>query len=292
MAHVLVTGARGMLGLDLCRVLARSGDRVTGLGRAELDVRDAAQVRAALERARPERVIHLAALTDVDACERDPAAAFETNALGARNVALACQALDLELVYVSTLAVFNGDKPTAYVESDAPDPRSAYGRSKHEGEQAVRQLARRHFIARGGWLFGGGAHDKKFVGKVLARARARAEVSAVDDKFGSPTYTLDFARGLARLATTGRYGSYHLVNTGQPASRYAVAQAIVAAAGLTCRVTPVGSEAFPLVAPRPRMEAGENAALAANGWDWMRPWRAALAEYVGAQQAQPQGAPR
>src|SRR5262249_30017030 len=157
-------------------------------------------------------------------------------------------------------------------------------------EQAVRELVRRHFIVRSGWLFGGGAHDKKFVGKILAQARTRAELLAVDDKFGSPTYTVDFARGLARLAAAGRHGTFHLVHTRQPASRYEVALHIVAAAGLNCRVLPVGSEAFPLAAPRPRMEAGENASLAANGWQWMRPWRAALAEYVTAQQAQPQGA--
>ena len=145
----------------------------------------------------------------------------------------------------------------------------------------VRALAPRHYIARAGWVFGGGRHDKKFVGKILAQARERSELRAVDDKFGSPTYTVDFARGLARLAESGLYGTYHLVNTGQPASRYEVARQIVQVAGLThCQVLPVSSDTFPLAAPRPRMEAARNYLLELRGLDWMRPWTEALKEYA------------
>lgn len=277
----LVTGAQGALGLDVCRVMAQAGHTVIGFGRAELDVRDAGQVMAALDRLRPARVIHLAALTNVDDCEREPQAAYLTNTAGTGNVALACRQFDAELVFVSTLAVFNGEKRDAYVEADTPDPRSVYGRSKLEGEQAVRELVGRHDIVRAGWMFGGGDHDKKFVAKILTQARERSELLAVDDKFGSPTYTLDFARGLARLGETGLFGTYHLVNTGQPASRWEVALQIVKARGLAhCLVRPVGSEAFPLAAPRPRMEAGRNEILESRGCHWMRPWTEALNEYV------------
>ena len=277
----LVIGARGTMGVDVCRLFTERGDEVLGPSRAELDVRDPAPVRQAIEQWRPDRVIHLAALTDVDGCQRDPEAAFLNNTLGAQNVALACQRYDVELIYVSTLAVFNGQKPEAYVEFDAPDPANVYGRSKYEGEQMVRALAPRHYVVRAGWVFGGGQHDKKFVGKILAQARERSELRAVDDKFGSPTYTVDFARGLARLAESGLYGTYHLVNTGQPASRYDVARQIVQVAGLKhCQVLPVSSDTFPLAAPRPRMEAARNYLLELRGLTWMRPWTEALEEYA------------
>jgi len=280
--RTLVIGAHGTMGIDLCRIFAERGDELAGPTRAELDVREAGQVLRAVEQWRPQRVVYLAALTDVDGCERDPDAAYLANTLGTQNVALACQRYDAELIYVSTLAVFNGQKPGAYIEFDTPAPANAYGRSKYEGEQMVRALVPRHFVVRAGWIFGGGLHDKKFVGKILAQARERSELRAVDDKFGSPTYTVDFARGLARLSESGLYGTYHLVNTGQPASRYDIARQIVRAGGLDhCQVLPVGSEAFPLAAPRPRMEAGRNYLLELRDCHWMRPCTAALEEYVG-----------
>ena len=277
----MVFGARGTMGVEVCRLFSELGDEVRGPSRAELDVRDPAQARQAIEAWRPDRVIHLAALTDVDGCQRDPEAAFSNNTLGTQNVALACQRCDVELIYVSTLAVFNGQKTEAYIEFDAPDPANVYGRSKYEGEQMVRALAPRHYVVRAGWIFGGGRHDKKFVGKILAQARQRSELRAVDDKFGSPTYTVDFARGLARLAESGLYGTYHLVNTGQPTSRYEVARQIVRVAGLKhCQVLPVSSDTFPLAAPRPRMEAARNYLLELRGLNWMRPWTEALEEYA------------
>jgi dTDP-4-dehydrorhamnose reductase len=277
----LVIGARGMLGADLCRIWAENDVEVVGLDLPELDVRDAGQVLEAMHRLRPERVVHLAALTDVDGCELDPDAAYLTNTAGTQHVALACQNYGSELIYVSTLAVFNGEKSEAYIELDTPDPRSVYSRSKYQAEMIVRELVERHYIARAGWMFGGGQHDKKFVGKILAQARERTELKAVNDKFGSPTYTVDFTRGLMRLCASGLYGTYHLVNTGAPASRYEVACHILNYAAIQgCRLVPVSSEAFPLPAPRPRMEAGRNYNLEIRGWHWMRPWRVALQEYI------------
>ena len=279
----LVIGARGMLGGDLQRVLADHGREVLGLDLPEFDIRDPQQVMQLIARERPAQVMHLAALTDVDACQLDPDGAYATNTAGTRNVALACEKHGAELIYVSTLAVFNGEKPSAYTELDQPDPRSVYSRSKQQGEALVRQIVSRHYIARAGWMFGGGRDDKKFVGKILALARQRRELRVVDDKFGSPTYTLDFARGLLRLIETGWYGTFHLVNTGAPASRCEVAEHILRLAGLTqCQVIPVSSAQFPLPAPRPRMEAGQNYLLEQRGRDWMRPWPAALQEYLAA----------
>lgn len=270
-----------MLGKDMVEALEAEGAEVMALDLPTFDVRDPTQVREALDAFRPARVIHLAAMTDVDGCELDPDAAYRTNTLGTQHVAAACQRLGAELVYVSTLAVFDGDKPDAYTEFDAPNPRSAYSRSKLQAERVVERLLERYYIVRAGWLFGGGLRDKKFVAKIMAQARQQPEIKAVDDKFGSPTYTVDFARGLLKLARSGLYGTYHLVNTGAPASRYEVAQQVVRYGGITnCRVVPVGSEQFPLPAPRPRMEAGRNYVLELRGGQWMRPWPEALQDYI------------
>jgi dTDP-4-dehydrorhamnose reductase len=130
-------------------------------------------------------------------------------------------------------------------------------------------------------MFGGRAQDKKFVAKILALARERPALKVVDDKFGSPTYTVDLSAGLLDLIETGLYGIYHMVGTGRHCSRLEFAQAILEAGGLTsCRLEAVNSASFPLPAPRPRMEAARNYHLELRGMNTIRPWRDALAEYV------------
>ena len=239
---LLVTGAGGMLGLDLCRQLAQAGHTVLAATRAVLDVRDRAQVKQVFADFQPERVYHLAGLTDVDRCEREPEAALHTNALGTQHVALACQAAGAPLVYVSTIAVFDGQKAEAYTEFDAPNPQNWYARSKHHGEAAVRELADKHYIVRAGWMFGGGSEDKKFVARILHLAQTQHSLRVVDDKFGSPTYTRDLAQALSKLSETGLYGLYHMVNVGAPASRLEIAQHILREAGITdCELIPVSS---------------------------------------------------
>jgi len=276
----LVTGARGMLGTDLCPVFATRYE-VIATDVEDLDISDIAAVMAAFEQFRPVIVVHLAAATDVDHCEENPDTAFRVNTIGTQNVALACQRYDAQLVHLSTLAVFDGEKPTAYTEFDTPNPQSWYSKSKYQAELMVRQHLHQHYIVRAGWMFGGGREDKKFVAKVLELARQRDRLTVVNDKFGSPIYTVDLARGILRLLETRVYGTYHMVNIGPPASRYEVAQHILDMAGIaSCQLVPASSAEFPLPAPRPRMEAGRNYQLELRGWDWMRPWPDALREYI------------
>ncbi len=277
---ILVTGAAGMLGSDLRPIFAEKHDLVlTDI--KELDVRDPAQVLRWSEQVRPDIILHLAAATDVDECERTPDLAYANNAIGTRNVALACQQVGATLVYISTLSVFDGLKCEPYTEFDLPHPESHYSRAKYEGEQFVRSLLNRYYIVRAGWMFGGRAEDKKFVAKIIALAQSKPVLTVVNDKFGSPTYTADLSRGLLKLVETGWYGTYHLVGTGDYCSRYECAQAILEYAGIrNCELRPVSSAAFPLSAPRPRMEAGRNYHLELMGCQWVRPWREALREYV------------
>ncbi len=284
--RALVTGAQGMLGGDLCRLLGEAQHllqercQVIGLGRADLDVRDEAAVHGLIADVRPDVVFHLAAMTDVDACEQAPAEAWRVNAEGTAHVVEACRRIGALIVYPSSIAVFDGEKAEPYTEEDAPCPANAYGRSKLGGEQAVAAYPR-HIIARSGWLFGGGARDKKFVGTVLRLARERSTLLAVVDKFGSPTYTRDFAAGVIQLVAHGFQGTVHLVNSGGPVSRYQVARAVLDCAGITtCTLVPATSEAFPLPAPRPRMEAAVSLR-----WPFapLRHWQDALCEYISSQ---------
>jgi len=254
-------------------------DIVEGFER--LDVCDPTAVMKAVADAAPDLILHLAAATDVDRCEQEPDVAYRTNAMGTQNVALACLAHDVPLVYISTAGVFAGDKPEPYIEFDSPNPANIYGRSKLAGEQIVASLLRRYYIVRAGWMVGGGDRDKKFVGKITRLIRdGHTQIQAVDDKWGSPTYAKDLLGGIRRLVDTGFYSLYHMVNQGC-CSRYEVALVIRDALQRPdVQVAPVSSDRFPLPAPRARSEAMRNLKLELLGLEGMRPWQDAVREYI------------
>jgi dTDP-4-dehydrorhamnose reductase len=250
-----------------------------------LDIRDPESVRRSIDTARPDVVLHLAAATDVDRCEREPGFAHETNAVGTRNVAVACQADDVPLVYISTGGVFDGEKAEPYVESDVPRPLNVYAAAKLAGERFVADLLPRSYIVRAGWMMGGGARDTKFVGNLVELVAAgRTLLRAVNDTRGTPTYAKDLLTGIARLFVTERYGLYHMGNEGW-CTRYDMALAVRDALDRSdVAVEPVDSSAFPLPAPRGRSEAIRSEKLERLGIG-LRPWRDALREYVAGELA-------
>ena len=222
--RVLMTGANGMLGRDLCALLEQSGHTVVRTDRAAppnetmpewepLDVTDTEAVSKCLNQHQPDAVVHAAACTDVDGCERDPERAYKLNALGTWNMAAICGNHNMTLAYISTDFVFDGTKTTPYNEFDKPNPLSHYGMSKYAGEKFVAQLCRRHFIVRTAWLFGihGG---KSFPDKILALAETNKERFVVTDQIGSPTHTVDLSRALIDLLDSPLYGTYHITNAG------------------------------------------------------------------------------
>jgi dTDP-4-dehydrorhamnose reductase len=218
-----------------------------------LDVREYNKLSDLIEKIKPDIVMHLAAETDVDKCELEPDHAFRTNTIGTQNVALACQKRNITMVYISTIGVFYGDKPTPYTEFDDPNPINIYGRSKLEGEKIVQRLLKNYYIIRAGWMIGGGPKlDKKFIGKIIKQIDEKTVLRAVNDKIGSPTYTVDFSRCLLDLIETGYYGIYHCTNKGY-GSRFDVAKKIVDFLGRSdITVEPVSSAYFPLPAARAR----------------------------------------
>jgi dTDP-4-dehydrorhamnose reductase len=272
---VLVTGANGMLGRDVTALLAPA-HQVLPFPREALDIADPEAVREAFGQARPDWVVNCAAFTDVDGAEARRADAFAVNALGARNVALAAEAVGAALAHVSTDYVFDGAAPHPYTEFDRTGPINAYGLSKLAGEEAVRTHCRRHFVVRSAWLYG--RHGRNFVWTILKAARERGSLEVVDDQVGSPTWTADLARVLADLLATEAYGTYHASAEGT-CSWYAFTGAILKAKGLDTPVRPVTSDRFPRPARRPANSVLDNLCLRALGMA-MRPWDAALAEFL------------
>lgn len=276
-ARWLVTGARGQLGSDLVRVLAeRGGDvRVTGMGRAELDVTDPTAVEAVVADLRPDVVVNAAAYTAVDAAESDEPAAVAGNVTGPANLARACAAHRALMVHVSTDYVFSGQATEPY-PTDAPTgPRSVYGRTKLAGEQAVRELCPGSYVVRTAWVYGqtGG----NFV-RTMARLEAeRDTLDVVDDQRGSPTWSRDLAVGLVALAGSGApCGVYHCTNGGDT-TWYGLARAVFEELGADPRrIRPTTSDRFVRPAPRPAYSVLSDAAWLAAGLPAMPHWRDAL----------------
>jgi len=279
--RILVTGADGQLGTELMRALAPHGDLIP-CTQADMDVTDrrCAEFVAALQ---PEWVVHTAAATDVDACEREPERAMAVNAEGTRRVAEGCRWVGAGLVYLGTDYVFDGRKGSPYAEWDPPAPLNAYGRSKLEGEQATRTVAPRWTIVRTAWLYG--VHGKNFVKTILGKAAAGESLRVVDDQVGSPTYAGDVADAVALLLSRERTGIYHVTNAGT-CSWYEFAREILQLTGHdSTAVTPISSAELNRPARRPAYSALENASWQATGFPPLRPWREALAAMLAALRA-------
>jgi len=292
--HVLATGANGMLGRDLCVLLEQAGHKVVRTDRAApvnevvpewepLDITDTDAVKKCLLHHQPDVVIHGAACTDVDGCERDPDRAYKINGLGTWNVAAICGNHNMTLAYISTEFVFDGTKKTPYTEFDTPNPLSHYGMSKYAGEKFVAQLCRRHFIVRTAWLFGvyGG---KSFPDKILELAKTHKERFIVTDQIGSPTHTIDLSRALIDLLDSPLYGTYHITNAGQ-CSWYELARKTLELAGETgMEVKPVPASQYSSPTKRPAYSVLHRCALEIQGKDNLRPWQQALADFIDRRQ--------
>ena len=278
MARVLVTGAGGQLGDDVTAACRTAGDDVTALDRATLDIAHRSHVHETFGDVHPEIVINCAAWTAVDACESDPDRAMLVNGTAVGYLREACERADAHLVQISTDYVFDGTLDRPYVETDRPNPRSAYGRSKLAGESAAGPDAT---IVRTSWVCG--EHGHNMVKTVLRLLETHDALSFVDDQQGCPTFTADLAPLVRRLASERSSGLFHATNQGA-VSWYEFVRDIVAAAGRDPEmVRPIATADLdpPRPAPRPANSVLENAALRAAGIPLLRHYREPLAELVG-----------
>jgi dTDP-4-dehydrorhamnose reductase len=286
---VYLAGCGGMLGDAVYKRFAAISDiKATDIDLnapwlSYADVRDYADISRSIKSFDPDIVINLAAKTDMEYCEKDPQQAWLTNALGAENVGLVAAELDAVYVYISTAGIFDGTKDY-YSDFDEPNPLSVYAKSKYYGERFAIEQVRKHFVVRAGWMMGGGpSKDKKFINKIYKQIfNGSPTLYVVNDKSGTPTYTVDFAAGIQRLVESNLYGVYNQVCSGS-ATRFDVALEFVRLLGLESkvRVEEVSSDFFreEYFAPRPASEMLINAKLTARGMNVMRDWRDCLREY-------------
>jgi dTDP-4-dehydrorhamnose reductase len=288
--RIYIAGCGGMLGRavfeqfsSICTVKATDIDlNIDWLSYA--DVRDYKAIYKSISEFKPDFLINLAALTDLEYCETHADEAWLANTLGAENLALTAAKLNIPLVYISTAGIVDGQQDV-YNDFGRHAPLSIYGKSKYEGELAVQTLAPKHFVFRAGWMMGGGPGiDKKFIHKIYTQLKnGCTELRVVNDKLGTPTYTKSFANGIQRVAETELYGVYNQVCSGG-GSRFDVATEFVRLLGLEkeVRVVEVSSKAFAreYFAPRPASEKLVNLKLQARGIDFMPHWKEALAEYA------------
>lgn len=279
---ILLLGAGGQLAHDLKAAFARH--EVVGLTRAELNIEDAGAVRDRVTDLSPDLVVNTAAYNLVDQAETDAQAAFATNCLGPRNLALACGELDIPLLHFSTDYVFGLESPPAgaWRETDAPGPVSVYGVTKLAGEYAVRTHCPKHYVVRTCGLYGvKGSRGKggNFVETMLRLAREGKPLRVVDDQQCTPSYTKDVAQAAAALIETGKYGLYHVTNTGS-CTWYQLACEIFRLAGLSADCQPITSQQFGAAARRPPCSVLDTSKLQQAGATAPPPWQDAVARYL------------
>ncbi|MEK9183967.1 MAG: dTDP-4-dehydrorhamnose reductase [Patescibacteria group bacterium] len=264
-SKVLITGANGMVGSYV--------DFGIKTNRRSMDVTDLKEILNFCREHKPQAIIHLAAETDVDRCERDPIHAYLVNGVGTYHMALAAKELGIKMVYISTAGVFDGTKDNFYTEDDRPNPQNYYGRSKHLGELAVSGILNDYIIARVCWMFGGGPKkDQKFVAKIIKQLD-KGEIKAVDDQIGSPTFGKDLISAVKKLLEESAVGIFNLANKGV-CSRYDFAKEIINILKPETRVMRAKMSDFNLDAPRTFNEG------LISKVNIMRPWPEALKEYL------------
>ena len=291
---ILITGCRGQLGTELQKQL-REGSCVLGplperlknapvvaVDLEDLDITDREATTAYIRRHQPDTVINCAAFTNVNGCETNRDAAFKVNALGPRNLAMACEKVGARLIHISTDYVFSG-APNGGIPLDEcalPAPVSAYGQTKLLGEQYVQKFCRRHFIVRTAWLYG--TAGKNFVKTMVNLARTHDEITVVNDQLGNPTNAVDLAYHLLKLAVSHDYGIYHCTCNGV-CSWYDFASEIIRLSGEHCTVKPISSAEYaaqhPESANRPAWSALDNRMLRCTVGDSMRDWKVAIQDF-------------
>ncbi len=287
---ILITGAKGQLGNELCKILGEGvsergklpplydGRTVIGVDVDELDITSSDAVDSFFTLHKLNLVFNCAAMTNVDGCEGNEDAAYLVNAVGPKNLALACERHGARLMHISTDYVFDGMGSKPYLESDEPAPNTAYGRSKLEGERFVLESCYNSCICRTAWLYGYVGNN--FVKTMLRLAREKGQLTVVDDQVGNPTSAVDLAWQMVLLAASEETGIFHCTCNGDAVSWNAFARRIMEKAGLDVEVKACTTAEFPRPARRPAYSALENRHLNDTIGDSMRDWKEALDSFL------------
>jgi dTDP-4-dehydrorhamnose reductase len=282
--HVLVIGKSGQVAQALSRGAIKSPIAYRFVGRNEVDLADPSSVRAGIDRAKPQLIINAAAYTAVDKAETESTEAYAVNADGPRELAMICADRDIPLIHLSTDYVFDGTKRLPYLPSDVTNPINVYGASKLAGETAVREPNAKHVILRLAWVYS--ETGSNFVNTMLRLAKAGGELRVVDDQIGQPSYAVDIATAIDKIAarvlsapTDDIWGTYHLTNTGQT-SWFGFAREIFEIGGRFGQpqplIAPIGTVAYPTPARRPMYSVLDMSSTSASFDISMPDWRDAL----------------
>lgn len=286
---LLITGGKGQLGCQLKSIIERKGCDIGNIdhsyiesecrfiGSDELDITKYSEVISYVDSFKPDAIINYAAYTNVDDCEKNKDKAFKVNAIGPRNLSIACEKNDIKLLHVSTDYIFNGEGKEPFKEYDIPEPSSVYGKTKLLGEQYVRENCSRYFIVRTAWLYG--EWGKNFVYTIMKAAKEKGHLDVVDDQRGNPTYAEDLVYHILKIILTDEYGVYHCTGNGE-CSWYDFACKIVEYSGIDCTLNPITSDKIKRAAKRPTYSSLDNMMLQSTIGDEMRSWQEALKSFI------------
>jgi dTDP-4-dehydrorhamnose reductase len=303
MINVLVTGSEGMLGKALIKSLRTSSIQAIGAdiksNENPLDITNLDDTSSVIKKIHPDIIIHTAAYTNVDGCEKTPEKAYAVNAEGTKNIAQAAKDIGSFLIYISTDYVFDGGKLAPYTEKDKPSPISVYGKSKLTGEEAMRDILDNYLIIRTSWLFGKGG--KNFVDAIIEKAKSGQALKVVNDQTGCPTYTQDLAGAICKFLDSSPVPNLYanvnqqnlvrgqndmpailnITNSGS-CSWYEFAKEIIKLKGINnVKIIPIKSNEANMPAKRPKMSVLDNSEYVRLTNKALPAWQDALKHYLG-----------
>lgn len=274
---ILVTGVTGQLGHDVVKALDKRKIETVGVSSKDFDISNCEAAKIFIENYMPDAVIHCAAYTAVDRAEDEEDRVYAVNCLGAENIAKACKSIDAKMIYISTDYVFEGIGNEAYEVNSFINPLSVYGKTKADGEKKVIAELDKHFIVRISWVFG--KNGNNFVKTMLRLGKEKTEISVVADQIGSPTYTVDLAELLCDMVVTEKYGIYHATNEGY-CSWAEFAEEIFERVSISCKVSRILSEEYPVKAKRPLNSRLSKKSLDKAGFNRLPNWKSAMERFL------------
>lgn len=274
---VLVTGVNGQLGYDVIKELNKRNIECIGCDIKDFDITDFEQTKNFILKTNPDAVIHCAAYTAVDKAEDEKDICHKVNVIGTSNIAKTCKIMNAKMIYISTDYVFPGTGETFYEVNDKTGPLSVYGKTKLDGENAVKEFIENYFIVRISWVFG--INGNNFIKTMLRLSETKKELNVVADQIGSPTYTADLAPLLCDMVVSKKYGTYHATNEGI-CSWAEFAQAIFKKAEKSVKVNPIPTSDYKTKAVRPLNSRMSKDKLVLCGFKKLPHWENALERYI------------